>query len=386
MIIDDILEMQDIKTFIFDKKGRLNSKRFSKFKEKFPEAYHEIYDYTRDFIFKEDTFRYRFLAWFHQYTKEDLICRREECNNPVNWTHSKPNSLCSNKCRTLDGKTIATNLIKSNLKKYGVKSTAQLQETKKKFKQTMQKKYGVEYAMQNPILKERFNKSMISKYGINWPSQSKEIVNKKRKKSFKLYGVPHPSARPESISKLKITKKKNFYQKYNNFATGALHYNQEVVKNITKEFLEKEFLNHDQSINLTKMMQTLNCSVASCFNIFKAHNAEYIYNKHGFDLDKPAILYYIYDPYEDLYKIGITNKTIEERFGKEFCSNRAIAILEQKYFDSGEDAYLEEQEILNTFDYVRCENPSWPERKGGRTEFFKKDILNKHKKDTNDNR
>jgi len=220
---------------------------------------------------------------------------------------------------------------------------------------------------------------MQKKYGVKWASQSPKIVDKKRKKSFELYGVSHPSARPESISKLKITKKKNFYKKYNNFTTGALHYNQDVVKNITKEFLEKEFLNHDQSINLTKMMQTLNCSVASCFNIFKAHNAKYIYNKHGFNPDKPAILYYIYDPQEDLYKIGITNNTVEERFGKEFCSNRAIAILEQKSFDKGEEAYFEEQELLKNFSYARCENPSWPDRKGGRTEFFKEDILNKHK-------
>jgi len=103
--------------------------------------------------------------------------------------------------------------------------------------------------------------------------------------------------------------------------------------------------------------------------------------EYGFNPDKPAILYYLYDPQEDLYKIGITNKTIEERFGKSFCSNRAIAILEQTHFDNGLDAYLAEQEILEAFGYARCENPSWPETKGGRTEFFKEDILHKHKDD-----
>jgi len=103
--------------------------------------------------------------------------------------------------------------------------------------------------------------------------------------------------------------------------------------------------------------------------------------EYGFSLDEPAILYYLYDPQEDLYKIGITNKTIEERFGKSFCSNRAIAILEQTHFDNGMDAYLAEQEILEAFGYARCENPSWPETKGGRTEFFKEDILHKHKDD-----
>jgi len=99
---------------------------------------------------------------------------------------------------------------------------------------------------------------------------------------------------------------------------------------------------------------------------------------YGFDPNLPAILYYLFDPQENLYKIGITNKTVEERFGKTFCSNRAIAILEQKIFDNGEEAYFEEQTLLEEFDYARCENPSWPETKGGRTEFFKEDILNKH--------
>ena len=101
----------------------------------------------------------------------------------------------------------------------------------------------------------------------------------------------------------------------------------------------------------------------------------------GFNPDKPAILYYIYDPQEDLYKIGITNLNVEERFGKIFCSNRGIAILEQKSFDKGIDAYLAEQEILKQFAYVRCVNESWPEEKGGRTEFFKEDILKFNKKE-----
>jgi len=97
---------------------------------------------------------------------------------------------------------------------------------------------------------------------------------------------------------------------------------------------------------------------------------------YGFNPDKPAILYYLYDPQEDLYKIGITNRSVEERFGKSFCSNRAIAILEQIEYSNGMDAYLAEQEILEAFGYARCENPSWPEEKGGKTEFFKWNILN----------
>jgi len=127
----------------------------------------------------------------------------------------------------------------------------------------------------------------------------------------------------------------------------------------------------------------LNCEIHGNFEVFAMNH---LYkgagcprcSKNGFNPDKPAILYYIWDPQEDLYKIGITNNSIEERFGKEFCSKRAIALFEQTY-ENGQDAYLAEQEILEAFNYIRCENPSWPETKGGRTEFFKEDILKLNK-------
>jgi len=50
--------------------------------------------------------------------------------------------------------------------------------------------------------------------------------------------------------------------------------------------------------------------------------------------------------------------------------------MEQSY-NLGQDAYLAEQEILKAFGYARCTNDSWPQEKGGRTEFFKWDILQK---------
>jgi len=97
---------------------------------------------------------------------------------------------------------------------------------------------------------------------------------------------------------------------------------------------------------------------------------------HGFNPDKPAILYYLKDTETGLYKIGISNKSsIEERFGKAFCSKRAIALKEQS-FNSGQEALEYEQEILEQFAYIRCVNSSWPIKLGGRTEFFKEDILN----------
>jgi hypothetical protein len=100
----------------------------------------------------------------------------------------------------------------------------------------------------------------------------------------------------------------------------------------------------------------------------------------GFNPNKKAVLYYIFDPVANLYKIGITNKSVEERFGKSFCSNRAIAILEQTYFENGWEALEAEKNILEEFSYARVNNEVWPPEKGGNTEFFNQDILNKDSK------
>ena len=95
---------------------------------------------------------------------------------------------------------------------------------------------------------------------------------------------------------------------------------------------------------------------------------------HGFNPDKEATLYYIKDKDTGLYKIGITNNSLSERFGKAFLESRAEILMEETY-ENGQDAYLAEQEILQAFKPYRCNNDTWPEAKGGKTEFFNRNIL-----------
>jgi len=102
--------------------------------------------------------------------------------------------------------------------------------------------------------------------------------------------------------------------------------------------------------------------------------------KYGFKLDEPAILYYFRDIETDLYKIGITNNSLEDRYNKTICSNRAIALFEQS-FKNGKEALIKEQKLLEEFKEFRTTNESWPKELGGRTEFFTKDILKKENYD-----
>lgn len=66
---------------------------------------------------------------------------------------------------------------------------------------------------------------------------------------------------------------------------------------------------------------------------------------YGFNPGKPAILYYVcFD--ETYYKLGITNRSVSERFSRE--KGISIKTVWEKYFDTGADALALEKEIKIT--------------------------------------
>lgn len=88
--------------------------------------------------------------------------------------------------------------------------------------------------------------------------------------------------------------------------------------------------------------------------------------------ENPATLYYIkiLKNEDAFYKIGVTTKSIKERFKKEFLDIFIIASWE---YDHEKDAYRKEQEIIN---YFRQFKIKYKILKGhGNSEIFSKDIL-----------
>jgi len=69
----------------------------------------------------------------------------------------------------------------------------------------------------------------------------------------------------------------------------------------------------------------------------------------GFNINKPATLYYICIN-SKYYKIGITNKTINDRFSKE--KDVTIKIIWEKLFDKGYEAFEAEKTIKKEFKNV----------------------------------
>lgn len=100
--------------------------------------------------------------------------------------------------------------------------------------------------------------------------------------------------------------------------------------------------------------------------------------KTGFDKNKSAILYYLKIITEDdkmLYKIGITNRTVSERFRLEDL--KKIEIIKQEEFENGEDAWNKEKSILEEFKEFKYKGPAVLD--SGNTELFTVDVLNMEK-------
>lgn len=92
------------------------------------------------------------------------------------------------------------------------------------------------------------------------------------------------------------------------------------------------------------------------------------------DPNKPGILYYlrIFDGIYLCYKIGITTRTVEQRYSKDEL--QYITVLWEESFQSSLDAWLEEQQIIATFKKYVIAEPLVAIR-SGHTEIFTEDVL-----------
>lgn len=94
--------------------------------------------------------------------------------------------------------------------------------------------------------------------------------------------------------------------------------------------------------------------------------------KTGFNPEKPAILYYlkVENKGQTAYKVGITNRTVKERFEADM---KYITILHAEEFENGIEAYQKEQKIIKDNKEYRWNNI--PLLKNGNSELFNRNIL-----------
>ena len=90
-------------------------------------------------------------------------------------------------------------IINTNLNKYGVKSTLELDEIKEKSRKTMIDKYGVDHYSKS----EEFKNLTLNKYGVKSTLELEEVKEKSRKTMIDKYSVDHYSKTEEFKSKIK---------------------------------------------------------------------------------------------------------------------------------------------------------------------------------------
>ena len=91
----------------------------------------------------------------------------------------------------------------------------------------------------------------------------------------------------------------------------------------------------------------------------------------GFNINKPAILYYLSLNDGEAYKIGITNRTVEARFS--LTDLKSISVIKTWHFSSGKDALKKESAIKKEYVEYKYTGPDL--LTSGNTELFYKDIL-----------
>jgi len=95
---------------------------------------------------------------------------------------------------------------------------------------------------------------------------------------------------------------------------------------------------------------------------------------HGFNPSKPAYLYYLKVTTSEgriLYKIGITNRSVNERFN--LTDLTKIEIIKQKRYEKGTDALNWETKLKRMFKQYQYKGPNILEN--GNTELFTVDVM-----------
>jgi len=196
-----------------------------------------------------------------------------------------------------------------------------------------------------------------------------------------------------SLKKIEIICKKHgaFWQSPSSHLQGkgckkcSIEKNKNIRRKSIKDFIEKATKIHKETYNYSTIKYTNNkvkiAIICKIHGVFWQNPSHHLNGSGcpncaftGFNTNKPAILYYLRidtDKYP-LYKIGITNYTIQKRFSKNDL--KKITIIKVFTYTLGENALKEEKRILKKFKTYQYKGDKILESKGD-SELFVKDVL-----------
>ena len=163
---------------------------------------------------------------------------------------------------------------------------------------------------------------------------------------------------------------------------GCSHCAGEERRLTSPEFIHRSWLQHSGKFDYSKTVYTTSSTsveiICPVHGPFSTNPSNHMRGsdcpncaKYGFKPNQPAILYYLSINNGEAYKIGITNRTIQQRFKSDI---EHITILHQIHYKNGQEAYAEEQRILKQYKEFKYIGPDL--LKSGNTELFNVDILN----------
>lgn len=219
---------------------------------------------------------------------------------------------------------------------------------------------------------------LIEDLGMLYPT---EYSNKKER--YSIYECPtcgkHFKAMTKNVTKGRTTKCRSCASKITSLVANTPRHTK------TKESYLLEFARvHGDRYDYSKFMyegslikSVIGCSMHGDFlQTYADHRGGHGCPKCqecGFNQTKSAILYYLKISIGDLvvYKIGITNRTVQERFNS--TDLEKIQVLKTWDFPLGADAYNKEQEILKL--HKEFKYTGEPLLSSGNTELFIIDVL-----------
>ena len=173
------------------------------------------------------------------------VCNKNVCSFYYNKKHIKYNKTCdNNECykKMIRTPEIQRKCEKTNLKKYGVKSTFQTKNVRQKSEQTILKKYGVKNVMQCEEVKEKAQNTNLIRYGCKCSAQNEEVKRKAKNSYIKTI----TNKRKNNIKHNDVI---NFINRFNkiyhqNIQLYELYYNDEYFIKLIKHLykIKKRFL------------------------------------------------------------------------------------------------------------------------------------------------
>jgi hypothetical protein len=315
-------------------KHSLLTNKLSEVKDSLKILYDETKWYTsQDKYDLKDDLKIRFKIINDGYEESDLKCKHKDCSNHKVYKMNNMvfGNYCSHECRNTDKD--AYNEV-SRKYKDGEIDLIKQKETRDN---TMMLKYGALSACTETSKQNSRDVLKLNKY---------IMYQKRMDTSLKKYGVRFAHERD-------ITNYDKYYD---------------------KDFIENNFLNEHRMILKNDFCRFFNVSSNASLRKFKDLDINHINNINGAVYNAPTILYYLEITFDNkkYYKIGITSRSVKERYSK--TDYKKIKILKETQFETGRDAYIEEQKIIKDNSQYLIEENIKVLNSGGNTEVFIKDI------------